>query len=98
MDCCKSQKGTEAGREPLPADGKSAVCLLEPGKRPLGLKARGLHFDRSTPWPFGVADLFRYLRADATRPELLGAGLWRRRLYPPRGPSDGCGVCHVCRF
>lgn len=39
MDGRHGPKHCEAGREPLPADDQTAVLLLKPGKRPLGLEA-----------------------------------------------------------
>ena len=47
MDHGYGEKGVEAGGETLPAHDHAAVLPLQPGKRPLGLVARGFPFH----WP-----------------------------------------------
>ena len=67
-DC---EKRVEAGRETFPTHDQAAVLALEPRKRPLGLEARNILFNRSSTRLFGLPYPFGDLRADPTSAEAL---------------------------
>jgi hypothetical protein len=64
MHHSESEKRIEASGQTFPADDQTAILALEPGKRPLGLVARDLLFDRPSPRLAAFPDAFGDLRAN----------------------------------
>jgi hypothetical protein len=65
MNHREGEERIEVGGEPFSADDQAAVLALEPCKRPLGLVARDIVFDRPSPPLTAFPDSFGYLGANA---------------------------------
>jgi len=60
------QKRLKAAGETLPMDDHTAILLLQPSKRPLGLETRHLDLAGAVARFLGVPDVFRELAPDAS--------------------------------
>jgi len=71
MDARDGKKRVETCSHALPPDHQTAILLLEPGKRTLGLEPGHRFVDGSASGVLGLPDARGDLRPDATLPELL---------------------------
>jgi hypothetical protein len=69
MNHSNGEKRIEARGQTFPADHQTAVLVLEPGKRPLGLVARDLLFDRPSSRLAAFPDAFGDLGANPASAE-----------------------------